>query len=192
MKHLFYVLVPVMMLLVACNNETEKKEECCKDKEKEKTEKTCENSEKACKQDAMPVDELMQNLEKYADTEVSVCGVCTHICDHSGRKIFVNSPENEDVLIIGVAPETMDKFNKDFEGQTVVLKGKLLAVENEDDVEVHHDTEMTYYIEATEVTACGVAKGHKHGEHKCKGDHDHDEDHERHDQEDGHEHHDAE
>jgi hypothetical protein len=79
MKKLFLLLVPAMMLF-ACNNvETTKDEPCC-DKDKENCEET------VCTDDVLTVDALFADIDANVDEEVSVCGKCTHICDHSGKK----------------------------------------------------------------------------------------------------------
>ncbi|MBN2776542.1 MAG: hypothetical protein JXR36_02805 [Bacteroidales bacterium] len=178
MKKLMLLILPAMFFF-ACNNadtKTEKDECCDKDKKEE-----CSD---VCKKDVMTVETLMASLEEKVDQEVVVCGKCTHICDHSGRNIFVNSFENEEVVIVGKAGEGIEKFDKALEGKDVVVKGKLIAVEveHEDELEVHHDVELNYYIEVTEVSQCscegkcknhdktaGCCKGNE--EHKCNGEH---------------------
>jgi fructose-specific component phosphotransferase system IIB-like protein len=94
------------------------------------------------------------------------------------KNIFVNSSEDEEVLIIGKAGEGVEAFDKELEGKHVVVKGILRAaeVESEEEVEVHHDVEMTYYIEVSEVVECKCdskcnqdkkcCDGHK--KHNCK------------------------
>lgn len=38
---------------------------------------------------SMKVDEILESGEKYVGQEVSVEGLCTHICSHGGRKMFL-------------------------------------------------------------------------------------------------------
>jgi hypothetical protein len=173
MKKLMLLLLPAMFLF-ACNNDSstdaEADEKCC-DKE-EQCEKKCKN--------AISVDELMENLEENVDKEVTVRGVCTHICDHSGKNIFVNSKLDDEILIVGKAAEGVEKFDKALEGKEVMVIGKLITVEleNEEEIEVHHEAELNYYIEVTEVKECckGERKHDGTGEHKdhdCDGDQNH-------------------
>ncbi|PLX06451.1 MAG: hypothetical protein C0596_18475 [Marinilabiliales bacterium] len=178
MKKLLFLLLPAMFLF-ACNNvETTKDadDECC---DKEKTEDCTHEHEGKCK-NAMSVDDLMANLEENVDKEVSVCGICTHICDNSGKNIFVNSTTDEEILIIGKAADGVEAFDKALEGKNVMITGKLIAVEveNDEEIEVNHEVELDYYIEVTAVKKC-CGGDHKHdgsGKHDCDGKHDHEND----------------
>ena len=177
MKKILLLIIPAMMLF-ACNNvetKTEESEECCDEGKK------CDD---ICKEDVVHVETLLADIEASVDKDVAVCGRCIHICDHSGKNIFVASFDDEDVLIIGKAAEGVDKFDKAFEGGNVIVKGVLRAAELEEgeEIEVHHDVEITYYIEVTEVHQCAC-------KHKC-GDHDTDEEH-HHDMSEEHHHHDG-
>lgn len=187
MKKLLFLLLPAMFLF-ACNNADTSKdadEGCC---DKEKTEDCAQDHQGKCK-NAISVEELMANLEENTDKEVTVRGLCTHVCDHSGRNIFINSPKDEEILIVGKAAEGTDNFDKNLEGKEVMISGKLIAVEveNEEEIEVHHEVELDYYIEVTAVKQCCTGQ-HKHdgtGEHRnhdCEGQHkkDHDCDGEHH------------
>ena len=164
MKKLLFLLLPAMFLF-ACNSVETKteKEECCGEEECCEKDESCEQK---CKE-AIHVDELMANLEEYVDQDVMVCGLCTHICDHSGKNIFVNSFEDEEILIVGKAAEGVEAFDKALEGTKIMVIGKLVAVEveSEEEIEVHNEVELDYYIEVTEVKQCGKGDGH----HGCKG-----------------------
>lgn len=156
MKKLFLFIVPAMMLF-ACNNvetKTDEKEDCCA---KEK----CDD---ICTKDVMTVDALTADMEANIDKEVTVCGTCTHICDHSGENIFITSFEDEEVLIIGKTGEGMEPFDKELEGKDIVVKGilRIHEFENEEEAEVHHDIEINYYIEVVKVQECVC-------ESKCTG-----------------------
>ncbi len=155
MKKLLLLIVPAMMLF-ACNNaetKTEKTEDCCGKEECCDKEKKCDD---ICKDDVMTVDALTADLESNVDKEITICGTCTHICDHSGKNIFINSFDDEEVLIIGKAGEDMEPFDKELEGKNIVVKGVLRAqeVEEGEEIEVHHDIEINYYIEVVKVQAC--------------------------------------
>ncbi len=170
MKKILFLLVPVMFFF-ACNNAETKKveDECC---DKENTEDCTHEHEGKCR-NAISVDDLMANIDEKVDQEVTVRGVCTHICDHSGKNIFVNSTTDEEILIVGKAAEGVKAFDKALEGKEVMITGKIIAVEVEADeeIEVHHEVELNYYIEVTEVKQCCT------GEHKCKGEGKHKKDH---------------
>lgn len=161
MKKLFYLLIPAMFFF-ACNNaETKKEDEKCCDKTKE-----CNGT--SCK-DVIKVDSLIANIDSFVGKEVKVGGLCTHVCEHSGKNIFLNSPKNDSIMILGKAGEGIDKFDKNLVGKHVMLIGTLKSVEVEnEDVEVHHDITMNYYIEVKEVKECSCGGGCG-GEHKEGG-----------------------
>lgn len=166
MKKLILLLVPVMMLAFACNNTAEKKTD-----EQQVEEKTCDKAKEDCHRNKMTVDSLLNNLPDYVDKEVSVCGKCTHICQHGGKRIFLASPNDLDLVIIGMANDELGSFNDTLVGENVRLKGILRAVTNEDEVETHHDIEVRYYIEVSEakLSCCKNKKNHcgeKHHENE--------------------------
>ncbi|MDD2636279.1 MAG: hypothetical protein PHW82_12385 [Bacteroidales bacterium] len=177
MKRLMYLILPAIMF-VACNNPEQTKKEVTEDKD---CQEEIEQTDRLCRQEAITVDVLLENIEEKVDQEVIVHGKCTHICDHSGKNIFVNSLENEDLVIIGKACEEIEKFDKDLEGKQVIVKGKLIAVKAEEgtEIEVHHDIKMNYYIEVTKLNSCCTGelegdKTHEHEhEHDCDGEHHH-------------------
>ena len=169
MKKLFLLIIPAMMLF-ACNNAEKKTDDKCCDKEK------CEQT--SCTKDMMTVDSLLANLESYVGKEVKVCGKCIHVCEHSGKNIFLANPDDEEILIIGKAGEGIEAFDKALNGKHIYLKGTLKSVEVEgDEAEVHHDITVEYYIEVSEAKecCCGDKKDSKccdksDSNHKCCGD----------------------
>ncbi|MCK9254514.1 MAG: hypothetical protein GX793_02980 [Bacteroidales bacterium] len=160
MKKLILILIPAMMLVMACNNAEKKNDE--------NAEKKSEFAE--CTQDKLTVDFLLDNLEDYIDEEVNVCGKCTHICEHGGRNIFLASKDDLDLVIFGRADEELGSFDEDLVGENVNLKGILRAVEVEagEEVETHHDLEVRYYLEVSEAKIC-CCDGQKDENHKCCG-----------------------
>ncbi len=169
MKNLLFLVISAFILF-ACNNVDTKTEKENDENVSDVENNDCQHQGKC--RNAISVDELMENIDMLVDQEVSVRGKCTHICDHSGKNIFVNSNTNEGILIIGKAAEEIDKFDKSLEGKEVMIKGKLIAVEveNEEEIEVHHDVELNYYIEVVEVKECCTGGQN----HNCTGEHNHD------------------
>lgn len=49
---------------------------------------------------ALEVDKLLSDAEKLTGEQVSVEGVCTHICRHGGRKIFLMGTDDTQVIRI--------------------------------------------------------------------------------------------
>ena len=159
MKKLFFLFIPLAFLF-ACNNAETKKcdDKCC---DKEKTEK----NDLMCKENIMTVDTLLTNIESFIDKEVTVCGLCSHICDHSGKNLFLLSFEDSETLIIGKAGDDIEKFDKCYENKDIVVNGILRAVEveSEEEIEVHHDVKLEYYIEISKIQDCSCKT-------KCTGD----------------------
>lgn len=168
MKKLLLLIIPAMMLF-ACNNADKKTDDKCCDKEK------CEQG--SCK-DMITVDDLLANLDENLGKEVTVCGKCIHVCEHSGKNIFLANPENDSIMIVGKAGEGIEAFDKALNGKHIYLKGTLKSVEVEgDEAEVHHDITVEYYIEVSEAKecCCGDKKDSKccdksDENHKCCGD----------------------
>ena len=48
----------------------------------------------------MEVDNLLADAEKLTGGKVTVEGVCTHICRHGGRKIFLMGTDDTQVIRI--------------------------------------------------------------------------------------------
>lgn len=42
----------------------------------------------------LSVDEVIRNGEQYAGRTVTVRGLCTHLCSHGGRKMFLKGPQS--------------------------------------------------------------------------------------------------
>jgi len=152
MKKLFYLLIPAMFFFACNNTETKKTDDECCDKE-------------MCK-DMITVDSLLANIDSFVGKEVKVCGQCIHVCQHSGKNIFVANPDNDSIMILGKAGEKIEKFDSELMDQHVIMTGVLKSVEVEsDEPEVHHDITMEYYVEVSKVEKCECKK-----DGKCCGD----------------------
>lgn len=69
------------------------------------------------------VDALLINAEQYVGKEVSVEAVCTHICQHGGRKIFLMGSDDTKTIRV---ESGMDKaFSPDCVNSIVVVTGVL-------------------------------------------------------------------
>jgi hypothetical protein len=150
------------MFFFACNNaETKKTDEKCCDNE------MCKDM---CK-DMITVDSLLANIDSFVGKEVKVCGQCIHVCQHSGKNIFVANPENDSILIIGKANDELGTFATELENKHVILYGVLKSVEVENsDPEVHHDITLEYFVEVSKVEKCECNKDGKCcGEKKNSG-----------------------
>ncbi len=105
----------VLLVLVAtsCAGNSSKKEN--------NNQTTTEQQASALK--VLEVDELLRDAEQYAGKEVSVEAVCTHICQHGGRKIFLMG--SDDTKTIRVESGFDKAFSTDCVNSMVVVKGIL-------------------------------------------------------------------
>lgn len=177
MRKLF-LLIAIIAIVFACNNANTSKEV--------DTQAVDSVNNTSCCKDLVKVDSLLANIDSFVDKELTVCGKCTHICQHHGDKIFVANPDNDSLVIICKKTAEMENFSNDLQDKFVKVKGTLKAVKQEGEVEVHHDVKVNYYIEVKEVNVCSCdhkkdhkcCKGTEHKccknkEHKCDGKHEH-------------------
>lgn len=79
--------------------------------------------------DAIPlvltIDELMESADSLNGQEVIVEGVCTHVCQHGGKKIFLMGDDDK-VTLRCEANETVGKFNPDVVNNQVQVSGVLI------------------------------------------------------------------
>lgn len=72
---------------------------------------------------ALDLDELLKESNKYAGKEVTVEAVCTHICQHGGRKIFLMGSDDTQTIRV---ESGMDKaFSADCVNNIVEVTGVL-------------------------------------------------------------------
>lgn len=69
------------------------------------------------------VDQLLANADALTGKEVSIEGICTHICKHGGRKIFLMG--SDDTKTIRIESGKVGKFEQKCVNSIVNLKGTL-------------------------------------------------------------------
>lgn len=72
---------------------------------------------------ALEIDDLLADAESLAGQEVTVEGVCTHICKHGGRKIFLMG--SDDTQTIRVEGGSVGKFDQKCVNSIVRVTGTL-------------------------------------------------------------------
>ena len=73
----------------------------------------------------MEVDNLLADAEKLTGGKVTVEGVCTHICRHGGRKIFLMGTDDTQVIRIE-AGEKIGSFKPECVNNVVRVTGTLV------------------------------------------------------------------
>ena len=112
MKKVF-LLLSVTMLLFACGNEANN--EATENKEASKQEKEQSTT-------TLKAHELLEEGEKYVGETVTVEGTAVHVCQHGGKRMFLNSG-NSDERLKAVANEELGNFKTEDEGNTFLVTG---------------------------------------------------------------------
>ena len=95
---------------------------------------SCKNANKKQKEDKaktetavnhpIEVDELLRNAARLVEKEISVSGICTHICSHGGGKIFLMGSDDSKVIKVE-AGEKIGSFKPETVNSMVEVKGIL-------------------------------------------------------------------
>lgn len=72
---------------------------------------------------AMEIDALLAEAENLAGEQVEIEGICTHICAHGGRKIFLMG--SDDSKIIRIESGKLGAFDQRCVNSIVKVKGRL-------------------------------------------------------------------
>lgn len=71
------------------------------------------------------VDAILAQAETLVGQEVSVEGICTHICSHGGRKLFLMGTDDKQVIRVE-AGEKIGSFGPECANSLVRIKGRLV------------------------------------------------------------------
>ncbi|MDH6535137.1 hypothetical protein D0T51_10620 [Parabacteroides sp. 52] len=103
------VLLSVLMIGTSCGNTNKKSTE--------------ETTTAAVQSAALEVDDLLATADDKVDKEITVEGVCTHICKHGGRKIFLMG--SDDTQTIRIEGGKVGKFDAQCVNSIVKVTGEL-------------------------------------------------------------------
>lgn len=87
---------------------------------------------------ALSVDELLTEAESLNGTTVSIEGVCTHICSHGGKKIFLMGTDDTKTIRI----ESNDAFSQDCVNSLVAVSGKVVEERIDEAYLMNWETEV--------------------------------------------------
>lgn len=112
-KSLFFAMVAILVALTtSCSNKSAK-----------------QTAEAETVAEATPVvwgiDEVLVNADSLNGQQVTVEGVCTHVCQHGGKKIFLMGNDDHTTLRCE-ANEEIGKFNPDAVNNMVQVSGVLV------------------------------------------------------------------
>lgn len=143
MKIKSLLILAAAMVMVACGGNTSKKS----------------NSDEAQAEESaaavMDVDTILADAEQIVGQEVELEGICTHICSHGGRKIFLMG--SDDTKTIRIESGELGAFDQKCVNSIVKVKG-MLKEERIDEA---------YLKQWEELNAANAAEEHGDGEGGC-------------------------
>ncbi|MCL2072616.1 MAG: hypothetical protein FWH18_01745 [Marinilabiliaceae bacterium] len=129
MKKLFFVLV-VSLLVWGCGGGAAKK-----------TEEPVVEEPEVVEVSVLAVDEIVASAENYLDKEVTLQGLCKHVCKQSGKKLVLEGAK--DVVFVF----TEQDFDLDLEGKKLQVTGKFSAFEPEEGHKCEAEIEAKFKID---------------------------------------------
>ena len=129
MKKLFFVLV-VSVLVWSCGGGPKKTQE--PEPEPEVVEVVM-----------LTVDGLMASAEDYLDTEVTLQGLCMHVCNKDGSKLVLQG--NDEGLFVFATGDT--EFDPELEGELLLITGTFTAYQAEEGHECEKALEANYKLD---------------------------------------------
>ncbi len=107
------------------------------------------------------VAEILENPDKYVNKKVEIEGMCTHICRHGGKKIFLKGGDKQIIRI--QASDKIGSFDKKCVKSNVKVKGTLVETRIDEAYLKNWEAELKSAEEA-EHESCGheqAARGEK-------------------------------
>jgi hypothetical protein len=87
------------------------------------------------------IDEIILNAESLAGESVIIEGLCTHVCEKSGMKLFLKDVESEQT-IRAESSATLGKFDPDCVDKYVRVRGTIVKDEQVTDNTHSHNSEV--------------------------------------------------
>ena len=142
MKIKSFLILATALLMVACGGNTSNKAKG-------------EEAQAEVATTAMDIDALLASAENLVGQEVDIEGICTHICSHGGRKIFLMG--SDDTKTIRIESGKLGAFDQKCVNSIVKVKG-MLKEERIDEA---------YLKQWEELEAANAAEEHGDGEGGC-------------------------
>ena len=143
MKIKSLLILAAALIMVACGGNTSKKSN------------GDEAQAEECAAAVIDVDTILANAEQIVGQEVELEGICTHICSHGGRKIFLMG--SDDTKTIRIESGELGAFDQKCVNSIVKVKG-MLKEERIDEA---------YLKQWEELNAANAAEEHGDGEGGC-------------------------
>ena len=111
----------------------------------------------------MDVDKVLASAPSFVDKEIILDGVCTHICKHGGRKIFLMG--SDDTKIIRIEGAEVGKFDQKCVNSIVKVKGYI----REQRIDEAYLQRWEEQVKASEAEAHGESAAGCSTEKKARG-----------------------
>lgn len=89
-------------------------------------------------QEIVTMEKLLTNPEAYLNKTISLQGLCVHTCKHSGKKMFLQGTNEEDLVLV-LADGNVATFEQELTGSQVIVTGLLTARASEPDEHQEED-----------------------------------------------------
>ena len=116
MKNFIYVAVAILTLGFAS----------CGNSKKQAAEAPVQNEVKVDVAKALYLDDILAQADSLVGQEVTLRGVITHTCKHSGRRCFIENKDKSASIRVE-AKGNIGGFNRELVGSEVAVKGTLRA-----------------------------------------------------------------
>jgi hypothetical protein len=107
------LLVAVVAMFACSSNNNSSCSSCSEHKQKSKS--------TAVKTDAKTIDQLFGNAEAVLGKKVTVSGMVSHVCKHSGKKCFLENAKGD--LSFRVEAGKVKGFNRELSGTDITVTG---------------------------------------------------------------------
>lgn len=85
-------------------------------------------------------DDLFGSPEKFEGQMVTVKGLCVHTCKHSGKRLFMQGKDQDQLLLV-VASADIAQFDRSLEGSNVIVSGTFTNIAEADTPHEHQSEE---------------------------------------------------
>ena len=109
-----FIILATALVMVACGGNNTKTSE---------NNKATDAAEVAEAVSAMEIDAVLADAEALTNQQVEIEGICTHICKHGGRKIFLMG--SDDTKTIRIEAAELGSFDQKCVNSIVKVKGLL-------------------------------------------------------------------
>lgn len=136
----------------------------CNSKKQKNSDSAQTEKTSLAEQKILQVDDILKEAENLSGKEVELEGICTHICKHGGKKIFLMGSDDTKTIRIEAGKE-FGNFKPETVNNIVRVKGKLV----EDRIDEAYLTQWEEKIKAQTEEQHGTTEAGCSSEQKARG-----------------------